>query len=352
MKKRILIISLAFAVCSLSGYAQFGGLVNKAKSKVQSSTPTAPSSNNNGNSNSNSGSNSSTTPSNSNITKSSSSGSSSNAQINGKGIFQVESDIYSVNGARRSHTGGTADFPKVNYDEYVKERDGYKKDSRAREPYLGYLPGCDSFFRFRVPVLVAKKLETSKGYLKEDERTKEGSAKYLPAQIKKQEEEIDYYTQFLMPGDPLLKEMADVKDKMVKLSAWCDEYVNNGGYDAHKQKAKEDAFNNQEFPKALSTNPTWEAAARTAVTNAAKSKGEVKILKTVTTTNMWAIKKNDIDIPTERDQYVVVGYSQNGKCYDRVVQVSQAYAGGGTWNNGYSYDLSDVTNELPCSKVH
>ena len=234
----------------------------------------------------------------------------------------------------------------------VIERDAYKKDSRARDPYLKNIAGADSFFEYRMPELITKEMDRLKKLLAEQERIKEGSAPYVPKQVKELENKVDYYANFVKPGSPLLADFTAFKKRADDLSAWCDNDIKSGNFEARKGKKKEEEFNKREFPKALSSNPTWEAAARTTVTNAAKEKGDVKILKTVTTTNMWEIRKNDIDIPTYRNQYVVVGYSQGGKCYSWVVQVGQSYAGGGTWNSGYYYSASDYNLELPCAKIH
>lgn len=254
---------------------------------------------------------------------------------------------------RVSSNGRDGYFTKYSYADYKAGRDSYEKSETA--DYKKFLPDCDKFYNELYPKYVQENvLKEFRDYKLRDMNDEYN--KLNPESVirgyKEKVAEIDRALIPLKTGDPAEAELNKFKTTYNGEITKYETYMSDGSFAKFKVDYAAAQVAKVRFPKALSSNPTWEARAKAEVTGYFTS--GVVIQRVAVCTNAWQIKKNDYDLPVYRYQWVTVAFKKNsdGKCYMVDVFVQQDYAGGGTWNDGYKYNLDADTKEILCENVN
>lgn len=329
MKKLLLFSTLSLSFISVS-YSQLGGL-NRLKEKTKNNSPkeeVRPAPNNNNASGNNS----------SDASTEGNSGSISSVE-------DAESRISAISSA--GNWDAIRNVP-MGYNEYVKMRDTYKSNSKKKKYYIDQLPACDKYYSEWIPKVLAESIlpdmEKTQQLL---EKSKQSNPGWVIQECKSSLSIIEMYLS-AKPNEPKLEKCKKYFQQLQKEE---EEFIASGGDKRYEESQKNEEIANEQMPKAVMKNPSWEKSAKELIEQSSEGG---PVLKVVLVDNGWNIEKDDLGIPLRRAQTMYVAYKSksNGQCYYKQVDACQQYAGGGTYNSKIYFLDYDKDIKILCENVN
>lgn len=145
----------------------------------------------------------------------------------------------------------------------------------------------------------------------------------------------------------LLKDKTEInriEAKLVKEKDFLDEYVSSGKCDAHRAKFTQQLIDAVRIGGKGMSNANYEAMAKKGV-----DKGVP--LRTVITSSVWSVKKNDFGYPQYKYLNVDIAIKKDGKCYLAYGQIRKSYEGAGTYG-GEFFNYWGSQEEMNCDNVN
>lgn len=147
--------------------------------------------------------------------------------------------------------------------------------------------------------------------------------------------------------DYLLKDKSkinEIENKLNNEKSTLGEYIDSGKCDAYRAKYEKELVDAVRLGGKAMSNTKYEAMASKGVDSGTP-------LRTVITSAVWQVKKNDFGYPQYKYLDVDIAVKKEGKCYLSYGQIRRNYEGGGSYGGEY-FNYWGIQSEMNCDNVN
>jgi hypothetical protein len=237
------------------------------------------------------------------------------------------------------------------YSGYYSFKEDFKKNHQ--EKYEGdyvqkRITAVDNFFEVEV-YKELDNLERSidkviKNTHKLNNRGEEDYLLNAQSHLKKME---DLFSTVKYRKEYLLKDKTEInriEAKLVKEKNMLDQYVSSGKCDAYRAKFKQELIDAVRIGSKGMSNSKYETMAKNGVTKGSP-------VRTVITSSIWDVKKNDFGYPQYKYLNVDIALKKDNKCYLAYGQIRKSYEGSGSYGSEF-FNYWGIQEEMNCDNIN